>query len=70
MQEHFAEHVTFGGRSIRSSGRRLWESETSGGLLLCIAPDAVAGYLAACAAEGQQAWQVGAIEAGTGVTVR
>ena len=68
--EHFAEHVTFGGTVDPLIRQTLWEAETSGGLLLCIAPDAVAGYLAACAAEGQRAWQVGAIEAGTGVTVR
>jgi selenide, water dikinase len=69
-QEHFAARVTFGDAVDPIVRQTLWESETSGGLLLCIAPDAVAGYLAACAAEGQSAWQVGAVEAGTGVTVR
>ncbi len=69
-QEHFAAHVAVGETVDPIVRQTLWESETSGGLLLCIAPDAAAGYLAACADAGQPAWRVGAVTAGTGVIVQ
>lgn len=69
-QEHFAARVTFGDAVDPVVRQTLWESETSGGLLLCIAPDAAAGYLAACAANDQPAWRVGEVTAGVGVSVR
>jgi selenide,water dikinase len=69
-QEHFAVRVTFDDTVDPIVQQTLWESETSGGLLLCVEPDAVAGYLAACAAEGQSAWRVGTVTSGRGVTVR
>lgn len=69
-QEHFAAGVTFADTVDPVVRQTLWESETSGGLLLCLAPDAVSGYLAACAADDQPTWQVGTVTAGTGVAVR
>lgn len=69
-REHFAARVIFGDGVDPVARQTLWESETSGGLLLCLTPAAVAGYLAACAAEGQPAWRVGDVTTGTGIAVR
>jgi len=69
-RDHFAPRVAFADTVDEATRGLLWEAETSGGLLLCLAPDAADGYLAACAAEGQGAWRVGAVEAGAGIAVR
>lgn len=68
--EHFAARVTFADMVDPIVRQTLWESETSGGLLVCLAPEMAAEYLAACAAEGQPAWHVGAVTTGSGVAVQ
>ncbi len=69
-QEYYAAQVTFADTVDDATRHLLWESETSGGLLLCLAPAAVDDFLAACAAEDQAAWQVGTVTTGTGITVQ
>ncbi len=69
-RDYFAAHVTFADSVDDVTRQALWESETSGGLLLCLAPDAIADFLAACQSAGQPAWQIGAVVAGAGITVR
>ncbi len=69
-RDYFAAHVTFADSVDDVMQQMLWESETSGGLLLCLAPEAVNRFLAACQAEGQAAWRVGEVTTGAGITVR
>lgn len=69
-RDYFAARVTFSEAVDDITRQMLWESETSGGLLLCLAPEAVDGFLAACETESQAAWRVGAVTAGAGITVR
>jgi selenide, water dikinase len=69
-RDYFAAHVAFADAVDDVTRQMLWESETSGGLLLCLAPQAVNGFLAACQAAGQVAWRVGDVSAGAGVTVK
>ncbi len=69
-RDYFAAHVTFADAVDDSTRQTLWESETSGGLLLCLAPETVDDFLAACQAAGQAAWRIGAVRAGAGITVR
>jgi selenide,water dikinase len=69
-RDYFAAHVTFADGVDGVTRQMLWESETSGGLLLCLAPDAADGFLTACREEGQAAWRIGAVREGAGVTVQ
>jgi selenide,water dikinase len=48
----------------------LYNPETSGGLLIAIAPEQNSVFLEACRAHGATAWPVGAVTAGAGVHVR
>lgn len=66
---YYASHVTFAASVDDVTRQLLWESETSGGLLLCLAPDAADAFLAACAAEGQHAWRIGTVHIGSGIIV-
>lgn len=68
-RDYFAAHVTFANAVDGVTRQMLWESETSGGLLLCLAPGAVESFLATCQAAGQAAWRVGEVTAGAGITV-
>jgi selenide,water dikinase len=47
----------------------LWDPQTSGGLLLALAPDRAAAFEAACAAAGQPCWRIGEATATPGVMV-
>jgi selenide,water dikinase len=69
-RDYFAAHVTFADGVDDVTRQMLWESETSGGLLLCLVPDAAEGFLTACQEAGQAAWRIGAVTEGAGITVR
>jgi len=68
-QAYFVPQVTFADTVDETTRTLLWESETSGGLLLCIPPEAVDSFIAACAADGQPAWCIGTVTHGTGISV-
>ena len=68
-RSHFGPHVAFAAGVPEPVRTLLWESETSGGLLLCLAPGAVDAFLDACAAAGQDAWRVGGVTEGAGIAV-
>ncbi len=65
----FGQHVRFGPAVSPAQQSLLWEAETSGGLLLVVAPDQVATFQAACAAADQPAWEIGEVVAGRGIEV-
>lgn len=65
----FGEQVRFGPDVSRAQQILLWEAETSGGLLLFVAPDQVATFQAACAAADQPAWEIGEVVTGRGIEV-
>ncbi len=67
---YFGPRVTFADGVPEHVRTLLWESETSGGLLLCLAPKAVDAFLAACAAAGQAAWRIGTVNESAGITVQ
>ncbi len=69
-RDYFAAHITFAPSVDDITRQMLWESETSGGLLLCLAPETVDEFLAACQAAGQATWRVGEATAGEGIMVR
>ena len=68
-RDHFASRVIVADGVNETTRDMLFEAETSGGLLLALAPDAAEAFLAACAAEGQPAWQVGHVTNGAGVMI-
>ncbi len=47
----------------------LFTPETSGGLLVALAPESLKDFLDRCAEEGQEAWEVGWVEEGEGIRV-
>jgi selenide,water dikinase len=67
---HFAPHVTFAQSVAEDLQTLLWESETSGGLLLCVPPEKVSTFLDACGVAGQSVWRIGTVHVGADITVR
>lgn len=59
----FAPHVEPRWRTL------LWEAETSGGLLLAIAPDQVETFVAACHQANQPSWPIGVAVAQQGIRI-
>jgi len=47
----------------------LFDAQTSGGLLLCLPPDAWEGFRAAAAEAGLETWGIGEVVEGEGVRV-
>jgi selenide,water dikinase len=66
---HYGEHVTFadGVQAVRRS--LLWESETSGGLLMAVPAATVDQFRAACAEREQSIWLIGEVIKGRGIQV-
>jgi selenide,water dikinase len=69
-RDYFSPHVTFAPGVPEDLQQLLWESETSGGLLLCLPPEELDAFLDACAVAGQAAWRIGIVTAGSGITVQ
>lgn len=65
----FGEHVRFAPSVSRAHQILLWEAETSGGLLLIVAPDQMETFQAACAEADQSAWEIGEVVAGRNIEV-
>lgn len=61
--------VTFAPEVTETQQMLLWDAQTSGGLLLAIPPDRLAGFEAACAGHDQPFWVIGEVLAGQGIEV-
>jgi selenide, water dikinase len=57
--EHYGEHVHIEAQVTASQRTLLWESETSGGLLLCVPADQVEIFRSACDRLKQPCWEIG-----------
>ncbi len=66
---HFGPQVTFEGQFEDWEQLLLFDPQTSGGLLLGVAADRLGAFMAQAQADGQAAWVVGGVEAGSGVRV-
>ncbi len=67
--EHYGEHVYFAPNVTPAQRTLLWESETSGGLLLAVPQAGVEHFLAACGEAAQPHWEIGEVISGVGVEV-
>lgn len=65
----FGERVEFGPGVSGSRRKLMWESQTSGGLLVALAPGCLERFVRSCAAAGVTAVPVGAVLDGTAGTV-
>ena len=66
---HFGPHVHFADSVPPDLRVVLWESETSGGLLLAVPAATVGVFERACAEAGQPAWRIGEVVRGEGIQV-
>jgi selenide,water dikinase len=66
---YFSKHVRFSGDIDEASQMLLFDAQTSGGLLLSVAPDRLEGMLARAAEVGQMLWPVGEVVEGQGIQV-
>ncbi len=57
--EHYGDHVRMASTVTQQQRILLWESETSGGLLLAVPEENVAVFTAACAERNQPCWEIG-----------
>ena len=64
--EYYGQWVTFDSRLDDATRLLLFDPETSGGLLIAVAPDAVSSLTAELSARGQSGWQIGRVEPGSG----
>ncbi len=67
--EHYGHRVRFAESVTADQRAVLWEVETSGGLLLAVPAAQAARFVNECATRDQQAWQIGEVVAGEGITV-
>lgn len=65
----FSPHVRFAPGISEADQMLLFDPQTSGGLLLCVPPDKLDGFLTRCAELGQPAWSVGEVVAGEHIEV-
>lgn len=66
---YFSKHVRFSEKIDEASQMLLFDAQTSGGLLLSVAPDRLEGMLARAAEVGQMLWPVGEVVEGQGIQV-
>jgi len=66
---HFGQHVRFAPSLSPAWRTLLWESETSGGLLLAVPKATQATFEESCAAQKQPAWRIGQVVPGEGIQV-
>ena len=69
-KKHFASGVQFSTALDEPDQMLLFDPQTSGGLLLGIPRQSLDPFLARAREEGQAAWRIGNVEAGTGIEVR
>ncbi len=65
----YGEHVEFDPQVSEEMRQLLFTPETSGGLLLAVAPERAEALHAAFAAAGQPLWLIGEVKPGEGITV-
>jgi len=68
-QDYFGDRVTFAEHIREEERLLLFSPETSGGLLLAVAPERLEALLAECRRRDQPAWVIGEATAGTGIIV-
>lgn len=66
---HYGQHVTFGEGVEPVRRALLWESETSGGLLMAVPAAHVEPFRAACTERNQEVWQIGEVIEDRGIQV-
>ncbi len=66
---YYAPRVEFDGAIDEVSRLRLFDPQTSGGLLLCVPPDHIETFRNEARRLGQPWWEVGKVTEGTGVSV-
>jgi len=68
---HFEKDVTFAPTITEDRQWLLWDTQTSGGLLLAVPPERLDDFLSACTSNGlkQPAWVIGQVTAGHGIEV-
>ena len=69
-QKYFKEHIHFEAGLEKKDRMLLFDPQTSGGLLLGVAPEKLADFLAAAQKMGQPAWNIGQVLPGEGIVVR
>jgi selenide,water dikinase len=67
---HFGPYVEFAGSISEPDQMLLFDPQTSGGLLLGVPSGQLEGFRARAQEIGQSAWEVGNVQAGTGIQVR
>ena len=63
---YFGAHVRFDAAVNETQQMMLFDPQTSGGLLLAVPPEKLAGFLARARSIEQPAWEVGEVVDGTG----
>ncbi len=66
---YFSPQVQFEAGINEASQMLLFDPQTSGGLLLCVAPSKMESMMAKAAKAGQVLWQIGEVFAGSGIEV-
>ncbi len=66
---HYQAQVRFAAHLPEEHEWLLFDAQTSGGLLLAVAPQRLEGFMQRAQAVGQPAWHIGQAAAGSGVTV-
>jgi selenide,water dikinase len=66
---YFAQYVTFAAALSDAQQMMLWDSQTSGGLLLAVPAERLNDFQSACAGQEQSAWVVGQATDGHGIEV-
>ena len=69
-RKHFESGVQFSASLDEPDQMLLFDPQTSGGLLLGVPRQSLDSFLARAREEGQAAWVIGNVEAGTGIEVR
>ena len=64
--EYYGQWVSFDSRLDDVTRLLLFDPETSGGLLVAVAPASVDALMAELSARGQSGWQIGRVEPGSG----
>lgn len=67
--EHYGDRIQIAESVTADQRAVLWEVETSGGLLLAVPAVQATRFVDECAARDQQAWEIGDVIAGTGISV-
>jgi len=69
-RSYFHDRVTFDPGIPELAQTVVFDAQTSGGLLLAVPQDRLAGFMAQAEAQGEAAWLIGRVEAGQGAAVR